>query len=96
MARTDYEDALRAAERLLAAGPFGQLDLWERLGPQLQREIIETLADQPSFEQALEAARLTGCDICSAPLDETCQDCRAYLRRERQRSAGGVTQPGDA
>jgi hypothetical protein len=92
----DYEATLRAAERLLAAGPFGQLDLWERLGPQLQREIIETLADRPSFEQALEAARLTGCDICSNPLDEICHDCREYLRRERHRSAGGVTQPGDA
>jgi protein gp37 len=37
MVSIDYEDTLRAAKRLLAAGPFWLLDLWERLGPQLQR-----------------------------------------------------------
>jgi hypothetical protein len=37
------------------AGPFWLLDLWESFPSPVQRELVETLAEQPSFTAALKA-----------------------------------------
>jgi hypothetical protein len=57
----DYEGTLAAARRLLDAGPFWVLDLWESLPRRMQEELVNTLADCESFHDAVAASGL--CDF---------------------------------
>jgi hypothetical protein len=52
----DYDATLTAAQRLLRAGPFFMLDLWNSLPATLQVELLEALVDRPSFQAALTEA----------------------------------------
>jgi hypothetical protein len=53
MVSHDYEPTLVAAERQLVAGPFWLLDLWDRLPPALQQDVVATLATRSSFQEAV-------------------------------------------
>ena len=77
MVATDYESTLAAALRLIAAGPFFILDLWERLPAAMQKELVEALATCRSVGDAVgDSSALAGLveDQVSEEFDDRLDD----------------------